>query len=145
MAMNEAREALMMGRNSAGKLIQRPLSPHLQVYKPQITSMLSIAHRITGVAISVGTLLMVWWFVAAASSDSAYAHASGFIRSPFGLLLLFGWTASLWYHFCNGIRHLAWDAGFGFELPMMRNTGMAVLAGTAALTLLTWIAIFAAL
>jgi len=135
----------MVGRSSAGTLVRRPLSPHLQVYRPQITSMLSITHRATGVALSVGSLVLTWWLVAAASSDAAYGTVSAVIRNPFGLLLLFGWTAALWYHFCNGIRHLAWDAGYGFDLPSTHRSGWAVLIAAAALTLFTWVAVFAVL
>lgn len=141
--MTDVREALMVGRNSAGKLVRRPLSPHLQVYKPEITSVLSIMHRITGVALAVGTALLVWWLVAAATSNAAYATASWFIGSPVGLLLLFGWTLALWYHFCNGIRHLFWDFGHGFELPTVHASGRAVVAAAVLLTVLTWIVIFA--
>jgi succinate dehydrogenase / fumarate reductase cytochrome b subunit len=137
--MTDVREALMVGRTSDGKTVRRPLSPHPQIYKPQLTTALSIFHRLTGVALSVGTLLLVWWLVAAASSDAAYASASGFMRSPIGYLLLFGWTVALWYHFCSGIRHLVWDAGFGFELPQVHASGKAVLLGTVALTMLTWL------
>ena len=137
--MTDVRGALMVGRTSDGKPVQRPLSPHLQIYKPEITSTLSIFHRMTGVALSVGTLLLVWWLVAAATSDGAYASASGFMRSWFGYLLLFGWSAALWYHFCNGIRHLAWDAGYGFELAQVHLTGKIVLVATAVLTALTWL------
>lgn len=137
--MTDAREALMAGRSSDGKTVRRPLSPHLQVYRPEITSMLSIAHRITGVGLAVGTLLLVWWLVAAASSDAAYAGVSGFIRSPLGYLLLFGWTAALWFHFCNGIRHLFWDAGVGFELPTVHASGKGVLVATVVLTVVTWV------
>ncbi|MCW3473561.1 succinate dehydrogenase, cytochrome b556 subunit [Limobrevibacterium gyesilva] len=137
--MTDVREALMVGRTSDGRTVRRPLSPHLQVYKPQITSTLSIFHRFTGIALSVGTLLLVWWLVAAATSDAAYASVSGFIRSPVGYLLLFGWTAALWYHFCSGIRHLFWDVGYGFELPTVHATGKAVLVATVVLTLLTWV------
>lgn len=137
--MKDLRDALMVGRTSDGRLVQRPLSPHLQVYRPQITSVLSILHRATGVALSVGMLLLVWWLVAAASGDAAYGTVSGFLRSPVGILLLFGWTASLWYHFFAGLRHLAWDMGQGFELPQVHRTGRTVVIATAALTLLTWI------
>jgi len=142
--MADVRDALMVGKTSDGRLVRRPLSPHLQVYKPQITSTLSILHRITGVALSVGTLLLVWWLVAAATSDAAYASATWFIGSWIGKLMLFGWTAALWYHFCAGIRHLAWDFGYGFELPTAHLTGKLVVAATAVLTVLTWIVIFAA-
>jgi succinate dehydrogenase / fumarate reductase cytochrome b subunit len=143
--MTDVRDALMLGKASDGRTVRRPLSPHLQVYKPQITTVLSITHRATGIAASVGLLLLVWWLVAAASSDRSYAAVSGFMRSPLGILVLFGWIAALWYHFCNGIRHLAWDAGFGFDLPEVHLTGRAVVIATAVLTLVTWIAAIVAL
>ena len=143
--MTDVRDALMLGKTSDGRPVQRPLSPHLQVYKPQITSILSITHRATGIAASVGLLLLVWWLVAAASSDTSYASVSWFLRSPIGILMMFGWIAALWFHFCNGIRHLAWDAGFGFELPEVHMTGRAVVIATAVLTLATWIAAIVAL
>ena len=137
--MTDIREASMIGRATDGRLVQRPLSPHLQIYKPQISSALSIFHRISGVALSVGALLLVCWLVAAADGEAAYNGLSWFLRSWLGVLLLFGWTAALWYHFCAGIRHLAWDAGYGFDLPTMHLTGKIVLAATAVLTVLTWI------
>jgi succinate dehydrogenase / fumarate reductase cytochrome b subunit len=143
--MTDIREALMTGRTSDGRTVRRPLSPHLQIYRPQITSVLSIFHRITGIALSIGTLLLVWWLVAAATSDSAFHTVTGFIGSPFGILLLFGWTVALWYHFCTGIRHLAWDAGYGFDLPTVHASGKAVLVATAVLTILTWVVGLAAL
>lgn len=117
----------------------RPLSPHLQVYKPQYTSILSITHRATGVALAVGTLLLIYWLVGAAGGPDSYAAAQGFIGSFFGQLLLFGWSVALFYHLCNGIRHLFWDAGMGFELDTAYKSGMAVLAATGALTILSWI------
>ena len=135
--MTDTRDALFIGRTTDGRTVRRPLSPHLQVYKPQITSALSIFHRITGVALSVGTILMVWWLVAAASSDGAYAFVAAVVHSWLGHLVIFGWTAALWYHFCNGIRHLAWDAGYGFELTEVHATGRLVLIATAVLTVLT--------
>jgi succinate dehydrogenase / fumarate reductase cytochrome b subunit len=143
--MTDVREALMVGKTSDGRPVRRPLSPHLQVYKPQITSILSIMHRATGVAASVGLLLLAWWLVAAASSDSAYAAVSWFMRSVLGVLMLFGWIAALWYHFCNGIRHLAWDAGYGFELTEVHLTGKVVVIATGVLTVITWIAVILAL
>jgi succinate dehydrogenase / fumarate reductase cytochrome b subunit len=143
--MTDVRDALMVGRGSDGKRVERPLSPHLSIYRPQITTMLSIVHRITGIGLGVGTLLLVWWLVAAASSDAAYATVGGFVHSPVGYFLLFGWTAALWYHFCNGIRHLAWDFGYGFELPQIYASGYAVLIVAAILTVLTWIVGLAAL
>ena len=123
----------------------RPLSPHLQVYRPQLTSMLSILHRITGVALGVGTLLLVYWLAAAAGGPESYAAAQGFIGSFFGQLLLFGWTVALFYHLANGIRHLFWDAGYGFELPTVQRSGQAVLAATAVLTVVSWIAAYVVL
>lgn len=135
----------MVARTSDGRTVRRPLSPHLQVYKPQITSALSIFHRISGIALSAGTVLLVWWLTAAAGSDSSYASVTWFIGSPIGYLVLFGWTVALWYHLLSGLRHLAWDAGHGFDLPTVHATGRAVLVGTAALSVLTWIIGLAAL
>jgi succinate dehydrogenase / fumarate reductase cytochrome b subunit len=120
-------------------LQNRPLSPHLQVYKPQLTSVLSITHRATGVALAVGTLLLVYWLVAAASGPDRFATAQDFIGSPVGIFLLLGWSVALFYHLANGIRHLGWDAGYGFELPAAYRSGYAVLIATAALTAISWI------
>lgn len=119
---------------------ERPLSPHLQIYKPQLTSVLSIFHRATGVVLSVGSIFLVWWLVAAATGDDAFAAAQLFWGSWFGLLLLFGWTFSLFFHLCNGIRHLVWDAGYGFELKQAYVSGWTVVAASASLTLVAWIA-----
>ncbi len=126
-------------------MTNRPLSPHLQIYKPQLTSVLSILHRITGVALSVGTILLVYWLVAAASGPGAFATAAGFIGSWLGLLLLFGWTFALFFHLANGIRHLFWDAGIGFELKTVYASGWTVVAVATALTLISFIAGLAAL
>jgi len=119
--------------------IERPLSPHLQIYKLQITMLTSITHRITGVALGLGTLLLTWWLIAAASGPDAYATVTGFIGSWFGQLVLFGFTWALFFHLCNGIRHLFWDMGKGFELPVMRKTGMVAVIASVVLTLLTWV------
>jgi succinate dehydrogenase / fumarate reductase cytochrome b subunit len=135
----DARDALMVGTSSDGKPVARPLSPHLQVYRPQLTSALSIFHRISGVALGIGTLLLVWWLTAAAGSPRAFAAAQGFIGSWFGLILLFGWTAALFYHFLNGIRHLWWDTGRGLAIDQVEQSAKAVLAGTAGLTVLAWL------
>jgi succinate dehydrogenase / fumarate reductase cytochrome b subunit len=113
----------------------RPLSPHLQIYKPQLTSMLSISHRLTGVALGLGTLFLVWWLVAAASGDAAFATAQAFFGSWLGLLLLFGWTYSFFFHLCNGVRHLMWDTGYGLDLHTAYATGWVVLAASGVLTL----------
>jgi succinate dehydrogenase / fumarate reductase cytochrome b subunit len=136
--MKDVRDALFVGRNTDGKLVRRPLSPHLQVYKPQMSSGTSIFHRITGCALGAGTLLLTAWLVCAATSDAAFAEIQGLIGSWLGLLILFGFTFALFYHFCNGIRHLAWDAGRGFELPAMHRSGWTVIAATIILTILFW-------
>lgn len=120
---------------------RRPLSPHLQVYRPQLTSVLSITHRATGVALAVGTLLLVYWLVAAALGPQAYAQAQSVLGSKLGQLLMFLWTWALFYHLCNGIRHLFWDAGYGFEIPTVYKSGKAVLIASVVLTLLLWILI----
>ena len=117
----------------------RPLSPHLQVYRPQLTSMLSILHRITGVALAVGTLLLVYWLAAAAGGPESFANAQALVGSFIGRLFLFGWTFALYYHLCNGIRHLFWDAGYGFEMQTAERSGWLVVGASAALTLLSWI------
>ncbi len=117
----------------------RPLSPHLQVYRPQITMVLSILHRITGVALAVGTLLLIYWLAAAASGPAAFATAQDLVGSVIGRLLLFGWTFALFYHLSNGIRHLFWDIGLGFEMETAERSGWAVVASSVALTMLSWI------
>jgi succinate dehydrogenase / fumarate reductase, cytochrome b subunit len=137
--MADVRDALIIGKRSDGKLVRRPLSPHLQIYKPQISTATSIFHRITGCALSVGLLLMVWWLVAAATGPRAFAAAQGFVGSPIGLILMFGWTLALWYHFCNGIRHLFWDAGFGFDIKTSHRNAYAVVIATVVLTVLSWV------
>jgi succinate dehydrogenase / fumarate reductase cytochrome b subunit len=123
--------------------MERPLSPHLQIYRPQITSVLSIVHRITGVALTAGTLLLTWWLVAAAYGPDAFTDAQAFVGSWFGQLLLWAFTFALFYHLGNGIRHLAWDFGWGFELSKVRASGFAMLAFAAAGTLLTLIVAYA--
>ena len=117
----------------------RPLSPHLQVYKPQLTSMLSILHRATGIALAVGTLLLVWWLVAAATGESAFADVQAFIGSWINRLLLLGWSYALFYHMCNGLRHLFWDAGKGLEIETAYTTGKLVVAASIVLTAAAWI------
>ncbi len=138
--MADVREALMSGRNSEGARVRRPLSPHLQVYRPQITSTLSIMHRMAGVALAVGTLLFVWWLAAAASSDAAFALVAGLMGSVVGWVVIAGFTLALWYHFCNGLRHLWWDAGRGFELSEVHATGKLVVGASLVLTVLTLVA-----
>jgi succinate dehydrogenase / fumarate reductase cytochrome b subunit len=117
----------------------RPLSPHLQVYRPQLTSVLSILHRITGVALLVGTLLLIYWLAAAAAGPEAFETARAVIGSVLGRLFLFGWTVALFYHLCNGIRHLFWDAGYGFELEAAYRSGWLVVGASAVLSLASWV------
>ncbi|MEL0107608.1 MAG: succinate dehydrogenase, cytochrome b556 subunit [Rhodospirillaceae bacterium] len=118
---------------------QRPLSPHLGIYRPQITSVLSILHRLTGVALAFGAVLLTYWLSAGAYGPEAFARAQEFMGSWFGRSILLGLTFSLFYHLCNGIRHLAWDAGWGFELPTLRATGWIVLIASVILTGVTWV------
>lgn len=117
----------------------RPLSPHLQIYRWQWTMAMSILHRATGVALTVGTLLLTWWLVAAAVGPQAFATVQGVIGSPIGLLALFGWTFALYYHLAAGIRHLVWDAGYSFDLPSAEKGAYLVIAASAVLTVGTWI------
>ncbi len=126
-----------------GPRAARPLSPHLQIYRPQLTSVLSILHRASGVALALGTALLVWWLIAAASGPAAFATVQGVLGSWLGLLLLFGWSVALFYHLANGIRHLFWDMGLGFELKTIYASGWAVVATTIVLTALAWIAAYA--
>lgn len=121
----------------------RPLSPHLQVYRPQITSVLSILHRLTGVALSFGTLLLTWWLVAAAYGPDAFATAQGALGSIIGQLVLWGMVFAVWYHFANGIRHLLWDFGYGFEIEEVRRTGIVMVGFAVLATLATLVAAYA--
>ena len=127
-------------QGAAPRLRPRPLSPHLQIYRPQISSVLSITHRITGVALAFGSILLVAWIaVLAMGSEDRYGAFAGFLRGPIGTILLLGWSWALFYHLGNGIRHLFWDAGMGFELATMRRSGWAVIVASVALTALAWL------
>ena len=117
---------------------QRPLSPHLQIYRITITMAMSILHRITGAALYVGVLLMAWFLIAAASGPEAFASFAGFIHSFFGRLILFGFTWALFHHMLGGVRHLIWDAGYGLEDPRRDQLAWAGLAGGLLLTLIAW-------
>jgi succinate dehydrogenase / fumarate reductase cytochrome b subunit len=117
----------------------RPLSPHLQIYRWQLTSVLSILHRASGVALSVGGVLLVWWLVAAATGSEAYGIVGDFLTSWLGIVLLLGWSAALFYHLCNGVRHLVWDTGRALDLKSTYIGGWIVVAMAAILTLLAWI------
>lgn len=115
----------------------RPLSPHLTIYRPQLTSMTSILTRITGNAMLVASLLIVWWFLAAATSPEAFATANGFITSWFGDLVMFLSLLGLWYHTLAGVRHLIWDNGYGLDIPTAEKMGWSCLGGSVFLTLFT--------
>ncbi len=117
----------------------RPLSPHLTVYDQSYTGTLSILHRITGVALTLGSLLVVWWLLAASADDEYFALVDGILTSWFGLAILFVSTLAMAYHTLNGIRHLWWDMGYGYELQQVRRSGQAVLGGSVALTVLFWL------
>jgi succinate dehydrogenase / fumarate reductase cytochrome b subunit len=117
----------------------RPLSPHLTVFRPLLSMMMSIAHRITGCGLGLGGVLVVWWFLAAARGPESFAFVDGLLTSWIGGLVLLLSMAALWYHFFNGIRHLVWDTGAGFELDQVRTGGIAVLAATAVMTVITLI------
>jgi succinate dehydrogenase / fumarate reductase, cytochrome b subunit len=116
----------------------RPLSPHLQIYRWQLTSVMSILHRITGIGLAVAAVLLVSWLGTAADGTEPFARMQGFLGSPLGLIVLFGCTVALFYHLCNGMRHLVWDTGHGLDLKSVYLGGWLVLAGTATLTILTW-------
>jgi succinate dehydrogenase / fumarate reductase cytochrome b subunit len=118
---------------------KRPLSPHLQIYRPQWTSVLSIVHRGTGFIIAIGALLFAWWLWSITNGPDSYQAAHGFFNSWFGKLLLFVWTLCTFYHLCNGIRHLAWDVGYGFDLDQAWSSGKIVLGGSVVLTVLAWL------
>lgn len=137
--MRDVREALMVARNSEGKLVARPLSPHLQIYRWPLSMALSIAHRVTGVGLGIGTLLMTCWLVTAATSPRAFDGFQYFLGSVVGLFLLFCWTLALVFHLLSGIRHLWWDTGHGFETKDYQNSGFAVLVCTAVVTVMIWV------
>lgn len=117
----------------------RPLSPHLQVYKPQLTSVLSITHRLTGVALAAGLVLLVYWLYALAAGPESFSTARALMGSWIGQLVLLGFSFALFYHLCNGMRHLFWDAGFGLELKSAYASGWTVVVVASALTALAWI------
>ena len=116
----------------------RPLSPHLGIYRWQLTMTLSIVHRATGVALAVGTLLLCWLLVAIAAGSASYETVRAFCASPIGIFLLAGWSWSLFFHLCNGIRHLLWDVGYGFEIPRAYATGWTVVVTSFVLTAIVW-------
>ena len=120
---------------------ERPLSPHIQIYRWPINMALSITHRATGIGLALGLILLTWWLLALASGPEAFATVQALMRSWFGALVLFLWTLALFYHLGNGVRHLIWDAGHGFEIETARTSALAVLAFAGAMTVLTWLVI----
>lgn len=118
---------------------KRPLSPHVQIYRPQLSWVPSIVNRMTGVANAIGLVLVTWGLVALAVGPDAFGTVQAFLGSWLGKLMLFGWTWSICYHALNGIRHLVWDIGLGFEIEIMDRSALAVVGGSVVLTLLIWI------
>ncbi|HEY8578558.1 MAG TPA: succinate dehydrogenase, cytochrome b556 subunit [Beijerinckiaceae bacterium] len=121
---------------------RRPLSPHLQVYRFALTMAMSIMHRITGVGLYLGTLLLAWWLIAAATDASAFATVSWFMESILGRLILFGFTWALFHHMLGGIRHFVWDMGYGMDHPEREWLAQGTLIGAVVLTIIVWIAAY---
>jgi succinate dehydrogenase / fumarate reductase cytochrome b subunit len=123
---------------SADMKANRPLSPHLFIYRWPVTMVVSILHRITGSALYVGMALLAWWLIAAATSERAFAIANGFLGSWLGRLILFGYSWALLHHMLGGLRHLVWDFGVGLERPARNVLAWGNVIGSAALTVLLW-------
>jgi succinate dehydrogenase / fumarate reductase, cytochrome b subunit len=121
------------------KPVERPLSPHLLIYRWPITMVMSIAHRVTGVGLYFGTLLLAWWLIAAASGPNPYATVASFMSSFFGRFILFGYTWALMHHMLGGIRHLVWDLGYGFGVKEREGLAFATLIGSIGLTIVLWV------
>jgi succinate dehydrogenase / fumarate reductase cytochrome b subunit len=128
-----------MAEARSGGPAQRPRSPHLQIYRWPITMGTSILHRVTGVGLALGTVIVAWWLVAAAMGPDQYAIFESAAGGLLGRLVLFGFTLALVYHALNGVRHLAWDIGIGFKIPTANATGIVVYLLTFALTVLIWV------
>jgi succinate dehydrogenase / fumarate reductase cytochrome b subunit len=117
---------------------QRPLSPHLQIYKKQVQMMTSITHRATGIALAVGSLLVVCGLMHLATGEESFNHFKGVLGSPVGMILMLGWSWSLFYHICNGIRHLLQDAGLGYSIPQFVRSSWLSVIGSIVLTVVVW-------
>jgi len=126
-------------KTSSPGSVARPLSPHLQIYRPMLTMMMSIVHRITGAALYFGILLLAWWLVAAAAGPNAYANVEWFMGTLIGRVVLFGYTWALLHHMLGGIRHLIWDTLHGFEPAERELLTLATLVGSVSLTLVVWV------
>jgi succinate dehydrogenase / fumarate reductase cytochrome b subunit len=117
----------------------RPLSPHLGIYRRTLTMMMSIVHRITGVGLYVGVILLAWFLLALSGDAQTFATFSGFIRSFVGQVILFGFTWALFHHMLGGLRHALWDAGIGLDDPLREKLAQGTLIGGIVLTVVTWI------
>ena len=128
----------MATMDAAPKRRERPLSPHLTIYRFTITMAMSIAHRITGAALYVGVLLLAWFLIAASTDAATFGAFSAFIDSIIGQLILFGFTWALFHHLLGGVRHFLWDVGYGMDAPLREQMAWATLIGGFALTVLAW-------
>jgi len=118
---------------------RHPTSPHLQIYRLPLTALLSITHRATGVFLAIGAVLFIWVLATLSAGPESYANVQPILQSWFGQLVLFGITFSLYFHFCNGIRHLFWDVGMGFELETSDKTAKLAIVVSVILTIATWV------
>ena len=135
--MAEAKQPALSIKIAQGRPVERPLSPHLQIYRPQITSISSILTRITGNGVIVAVVLAVWWLLAAATSAAYFAVADAVVTSWFGDLVFTVALWAIWYHFCAGLRHLYFDAGHGLDVPTAEKLGWACIIGSVVLTVIT--------
>jgi succinate dehydrogenase / fumarate reductase cytochrome b subunit len=128
----------MVDAKTTSRVKDRPLSPHLQIYKPMLTMTMSIVHRLTGGALYFGMLLLIWWLIAAAAGPNAYSTVQWFMETLFGRLILFCYTWALLHHALGGIRHLIWDLGYGFGPNQREWLTVATLVGSVGLTIIIW-------
>lgn len=131
-----------MAEAQSSQTSKRPLSPHLQIYKPMLTMMMSITHRITGAGLYFGTLMLAWWLIAAATGPAAFATANWFMGTIIGRLILFGFTWALFTHMMGGIRHMIQDSGRCMEHPQREYLAQTTLWGGIILTILVWVAAY---
>ncbi|HTZ70679.1 MAG TPA: succinate dehydrogenase, cytochrome b556 subunit [Acetobacteraceae bacterium] len=143
--MTDVRDASFVAKASDGRLIRRPLSPHIGIYRWPVTMASSILNRATGIVLCAGTLLLVWWLAAAAAGPASFDLVQEFCKSPLGLLVLFGWTASLFFHLLSGLRHLAWDMGYGFAKPGLNRGTWLLFGATILCTVVIWVTAYSQL